>query len=127
MTTNTDKSRVASMALRIYQAHPMLPWSECMKRAWDFHWFRQMLTKGIVNFRYWKRNPDATFEGDPFILREARGTLLTDIIPEDKRPKGTANRKTNYKNMAYYDLDREAWRSFDINHFECTERYVAKP
>ena len=129
MTTNTDKSRIMHMARAIFDANPSLSWSDCMKRAWDFHWFRQMLTHGIVNFRYWKRNPDATFEGDPFILREARGTLLTDIIPEDKRPKGSQNdkpgRKPNYKNMAYYDLDRKDWRSFDINHFECTVSFVS--
>ena len=126
MTTNTDKSRVASMALRIYQAHPTLPWSECMKRAWDFHWFRKMLTNGIVHFRYWKKNDDPATKNIPFVLREARGTLLMDVIPEDKRPKGTANRKPNYGALSYYDLDREGWRSFDVAKFICIERFIPK-
>ena len=115
--TKTDKSRVASMAIHIYQAHPTLPWSECMKRAWDFHWFRKMLTNGIVHFYYWKANDDPATKNIPFVLREARGTLLMDITPWDKRPKGTVKYKPNYKNMAYYDLDREDWRSFDITRF----------
>ncbi len=126
MTTNTDKSRVAIMAIRIYQANPTLAWSDCMKRAWDFHWFRQMLVNGIVHFRYWKANDDPATSNIPFVLREARGTLLMDVIPEDKRPKGTATYKPNYKNMAYYDLDRENWRSFDITRFDCIERYIPK-
>jgi len=116
MTTNIDKRRITSMALAIFAANNSLTWSECMKRAWDFHWLRQMLTKGIVNFRYTKSDGS---------LRQARGTLRMDVIPEDKRPKGTATHKPNYKNMAYYDLDREAWRSFDINQFDCTVSFVS--
>ena len=128
MTTKTDKSRVAGMAIRIFQAHPTLTWSECMKRAWDFHWFRKMLTNGIVHFRYWKVNKRHFFiqSEEPLILREARGTLLMDVIPEDKRPKGTANRKPNYGALSYYDLDREDWRSFDVAKFICIERFIPK-
>ena len=113
MTTNTDKRRICHMAKAIFDADNSIEWPDCMKRAWDFHWFRQQLVRGIVNFRYWKA--DGT-------LREARGTLLMDVIPEDKRPKGTSTHKPNYKNMAYYDLDREDWRSFDINHYEGQNR-----
>ena len=128
MTTKTDKSRVASMALRIYQAHPTLQWSECMKRAWDFHWFRKMLANGIVHFRYWKVNKRHFFiqSEEPLILREARGTLLMDVIPEDKRPKGTSTYKRDYKYIAYYDLDKEGWRSFDVAKFICIERFIPK-
>ena len=126
--TKTDKSRVASMAIRIYRVYPTLTWSECMKRAWDFHWFRQMLAHGIVHFRYWKVNVRhiLTQTEEPLIFREARGTLLMDVIPEDKRPKGTAIRKPNYKNISYYDLDREDWRSFDVTRFDCIVRFIPK-
>ena len=128
MTTKTDKSRVASMALRIYLANRTLTWSECMKRAWDFHWFRKMLANGIVHFRYWKFNMDyATLKSiHPFVLREARGTLLMDVIPEDKRPKGTENRKPNFGTISYYDLDKEDWRSFRVSNFDGIMRFIPK-
>ena len=128
MTTDIDKKRITSMALAIYNANRSLSWSDCMKRAWDFHWFRKMLTNGIVHFRYFKRDPDITVPSSPlaYVLREARGTLVMSAIPEDKRPKGTSTRKPNFDTISYYDLDRADWRSFKIVWFDCIVRYIPK-
>lgn len=44
--------------------------------------------------------------------REAYGTLNLDDIPEDKHPKGTG--KTSPLVVAFYDLEKEAWRSCGV-------------
>lgn len=126
MVTNIDRRRVATMADRILKFHPTLTPSECWKRAWDLHWFRLMLANGIVHFRYYKENDDPTQKGIRYVLRKARGTLLMDVIPESKRPKGTSTREPNYKNMSYYDLDKDDWRSFDVTRFQIIERFIPK-
>ncbi len=126
MTTKIDLKRIATMAHRINEAHPTLPWSECWKRAWDLHWFRQMLLNGIAHFRYYKENDDPAQKNIRYVLRKARGTLLMDVIPEAKRPKGGPYRYPNFKNMSYYDLDKDDWRSFDVTRFQIIERFIPK-
>ena len=62
---------------------------------------RELMRKGEVKFKYTKK--DGT-------MREARGTLNMDIIPEKDHPKGNSYElRTNL--LIYFDLDKEAWRS----------------
>ena len=128
MVTNFDRKRVATMANRIHEAHPTLKKSEYFKRAWDLYWFRQMLLNGIAHFRYWKVNKKlVNIElRHPSVLREARGTLLMDVIPEAKRPKGGPYRYPNFGTMSYYDLDKDDWRSFDVTRFDGIMRFIPK-
>ena len=58
-----------------------------------------MLKQGIVNFTYEKNNGD---------MRVARGTTMLSEIPVDSHPKGRGKRG---KNVSYFDLDKDAWRS----------------
>jgi len=58
-----------------------------------------LLKSGKVHFEYKKKDGS---------LREANGTLLMDIIPENKKPKGE---EKEYKNLRYFDLDINEWRS----------------
>jgi len=62
--------------------------------------FRKMLQKGKVHFEYAK--VDGT-------LREALGTLNPELIPVEMQPK--ESRPTDYVNLRYFDLDKNAWRS----------------
>ena len=112
--TTTIQQRVMHWAHAIYQSG-YYQWSEALREAWTIHYLREYLRRGIVRFTYVKK--DGT-------LRTARGTNNEDIIPPSKLPKGILAREIalglkepNYKSIAYYDLDKEAWRAFDVSRF----------
>ena len=73
--------------------------------AWWFESFRDQLRSGIYRFSYFKKDGH---------IREARGTLDFDYIPEDKWPHGQINDSTAF---AYFDLDAQGWRSFCLDNF----------
>ena len=49
--------------------------------------------------------------------REARGTLNFDMIPKESTPKGTQTWEDPDDIVKYWDLDKEAWRSFRWEQF----------
>lgn len=67
----------------------------------------RMLSRNIVHFTYTKKNGET---------RHARGTkapsIITERYGEDKLPTGNGEPKIGV--IAYFDLDKEAWRSFQI-------------
>ena len=69
--------------------------------------FKKALHKGIVEFKYKKKNGEE---------RTAKGTLNEDIIGKENLPKGTGYEITD-TNIRYYDLNSEGWRSFLIENF----------
>ena len=83
-----------------------------LKTAWYFENLRTKFRSGIWRFSYFKK------EGG---IREARGTLDFSLIPEEHRPKtlSAAPRDSaeNYATFSYYDLDKNAWRSFCLDLF----------
>ena len=95
-----------STALIAYDPRKEL--SICLKRAWYFERFRNWLRNGVVTFTYTK------LDGS---LREAKGTLNDLLIPTDKLPKGTSAAKPNFASVAYYDLERQDWRAFNVAEF----------
>ena len=110
----TIQQRVMHYAHIIYQAG-WCDWSTAVTSAWTLHYLREYLKRGVVRFTYLKQ--DGTW-------REARGTLNTDIIPPSKAPTGRQQAMIdaglelpNYKSIAYYDLDKEAWRAFNVDCF----------
>ena len=99
-------------SLALHYAHsldkPGFAWSDIVRHAWYFVRFREALKQGVATFSYFKK--DGT-------IREAKGTLSELLIPEDDKPKGILPRTPNYAVFTYYDLDRKAWRSFDLRSF----------
>ena len=92
-------------------------WSEALQRAWSMHYIRWYMQHGVLQFSYRKRNGE---------LRQARGTLCNKIIPISKHSTGKRQalidaglEQPNYSSIAYYDLDKEAWRAFSVADF-CT-------
>lgn len=75
------------------------------------------LEKHVVNFTYTKK--DGT-------ERQATGTLNPKFIeaaekaaghePKDKAEDSVKKRKKNEKIFAYYDVDKQSWRSFNIDN-----------
>ena len=82
--------------------------SQALKYAWWFESFRTQLASGIYRFSYFKTDGS---------IREATGTLNFDLIPSDKLPKGSNEYQPNYETFPYFDLSRNAWRSFRLDNF----------
>ena len=71
---------------------------------------KKALYEGVVLFEFVKK--DGT-------LRHARGTTCPDLLPADDAPKGkrTPEQQALYERttVAFYDIDRKAWRSMRID------------
>lgn len=72
-----------------------------LAKAWQLHRFAEMLRKGTVVF---------SFEKADGSVRRAKGTLKG----VDHFIKGTG--KNNYKTFRYFDVDRQAFRSFKVEN-----------
>lgn len=72
--------------------------SEALKCAWANVKLRAQLQKKICKFYFQK--VDGT-------LREAYGTLKSELVPETKDEK-----KTNDTCQVYYDTEKQEWRCF---------------
>ena len=105
MTTNN--SRALHMAHILHKYKPDFQWCDMLRYGWYFVRFRQALQQGLVKFSYFKKDGS---------IREARGTLCLDLIPDEKRPKGTAVTPV-YSAINYFDLAKGEWRSFAITEF----------
>ena len=91
----------------IYRGATITP-SQALKHAWWFENFRSQLATGIFRFSYFK------IDGS---IREATGTLNPAYIPTDKLPKGTSECEQNYETFPYFDVTKNAWRSFRLDNF----------
>lgn len=77
--------------------------SEALKKAWQVFKLKAKMAKGIVRFYF--RKVDGT-------IREAYGTLRTDLIPQtDSTSDG---RKKNDTVQSYYDTERQSFRCFKL-------------
>ncbi len=82
--------------------------SSALLDAWDLEHLRNAMRVSVVRFSYVKDNGD---------IREARGTLCFDLIPTENIPTGPRVQDDNYEVFRYYDLDRQAWRSFKVINY----------
>ena len=70
----------------------------------DIDSLQQVLSeRAEVRFVYVKKTDNS--------IREARGTRRLDCIPADAQPNGRG--RPHPSTLAYYDLDRGAWRCLD--------------
>ena len=84
-----------------------------LSTAWWFESFRDAISNGFARFTFTKLDGTS---------RTALGTRSPRLIPVDKTPKGdmsdgAATWKDNAKSIAYFDLDRNEWRSFNVLNF----------
>jgi hypothetical protein len=73
--------------------------SEALKTAWANIKLHALMQLGIVKFYYQK------VDGS---IREAYGTLKSDLVPETKG----ADRKPNPTCQTYYDTECQDWRNY---------------
>lgn len=78
--------------------------SETMKLAWRNFKLCKALKKGIVNFTFKKKDGS---------IREAVGTLKENVIP----PVYGLRTSDPNKVQIFYDVNKQAWRSFKIENF----------
>ena len=81
--------------------------SSALLDAWNLEHLRTAMRVSVVRFSYVKDNGD---------IREARGTLNFNLIPNTHIPTGPRVEE-NYETFRYYDLDRQAWRSFKVINY----------
>ncbi len=74
--------------------------------------FARMLIHGVVVFAFRKKDGS---------VRPAKGTLKMDLIPAALHPKGEAgcgaSEAKPSTNQKYFDLEKNAWRSFSWETF----------
>ena len=108
--------RLMKTANSLKKTHPVilrgeqLDASNALKYAWWFESFRNQLRTGVFRFSYFK------LDGS---IREARGTLNIELIPEDNMPKSgmDPDAVALVTTFRYYDLDAHGWRSFRLDNF----------
>jgi hypothetical protein len=67
------------------------------------------MQEGVVEFSFMKK--DGT-------IRVANGTTKLELIPEENHPvMDSPTRKKNDEQVCYYDVDKDAWRSFVCDSF----------
>ena len=114
-TNNLNHKRVMHMAHILYRRDCDLSpisdvkpdWKRSCNEAWDIQDVRTAMQQGLVKIYFVKKNGEVV---------SRIGTLNPDFIPGSKMPKGTdsVTLTPNYETIAYYDLDKRGWRSFQI-------------
>ena len=89
----------------------VLNWKDCVKMGWYYVTFRRWLNNGVVQFSFQKKDGQ---------IRSARATTCLDLIPKEDWPKEVQRddiqcTKDNFKSIAFYDIDKKAWRAFSID------------
>jgi hypothetical protein len=75
------------------------------------------ITLNETNYRNFLKSNicEVTFTKVDGYTRVMTCTLQSEVIPEDKNPKGTSTRKMSDETIAVYDTFIEDWRSFRID------------
>ena len=97
----TDLRAIMQMAWQFVKRNGMTL-ADALKKAWQVFKLKVQMMKGIVRFYF--RKVDGT-------IREAYGTLRTDLMPEIK---GEDNRRKNDTVQTYFDTERQEFRCFKL-------------
>lgn len=79
--------------------------AEALRKAWLNFKLRAKMANGIVKFYFEK--VDGT-------LREAYGTLKSELLPESKGQSERPERKPNPMVQVYYDTEKSEYRCFKV-------------
>lgn len=93
-------SRVFSLAWQFVKRNGF-SLSEALKKAWANVKLYAKMQNGIAKFYYQK------VDGS---IREAYGTLKSELVPEVK----DSGRKANPTLQTYFDTERQEWRCFKV-------------
>lgn len=99
-TTNISRSKVMKAAHAIRRQNTDLTWGQCQVQAWQVARLCAALRAGATRFTFQKQDGE---------VREAYGTLNPALFQYETKGSGRAENLTAIK---YFDLDKQAWRSF---------------
>ena len=100
MKQQFNRSEVLTLAHQIRRQNQFLSWGQCQAQAWQVVRLRAALRAGAVHFVFQKQDGE---------VREAFGTLHPDFFQYEYKGSDRAENPTAIK---YFDLDKNAWRSF---------------
>ncbi len=94
----SDLKNIMQLAWQFFK-QTGINFSECLKKAWANFKLKKRMQTQIVRFYFQKVNGE---------IREAWGTLKTDLIPQTQ----TNNRKKNKIVQVYFDTEKQEFRCF---------------
>ena len=100
MQQQINRSEILSLAWAIRRQNQFLTWGQCQAQAWQVVRLRAALRTGATRFTFQKQDGE---------VREAYGTLNPSLFQYEHKGSDRAENPTAIK---YYDLDKNAWRSF---------------
>lgn len=101
---NNFRARVMKYAWQLWRTTKN-QWRICMIKAWKLYKLAKAMREGVVEFVYSKADGST---------RLAHGTLKN--VPAGSTFRGKKLTKPSYKTMTYYDVDRNAFRSFRVEN-----------
>lgn len=101
------RMRVMKYAWQLWKATNQ-QWRLCMIKAWQLYRLAKAMRNGSVTFYYTKA--DGT-------IRKAVGTLKN--LPAGFTLGGKKITKPSYKTMAYFDTEKNSFRSFKVENLIC--------
>ena len=104
----TINSYALHVADYIARQRPELSWQACMYMAWRVAHCKFAMRYLRVPFAFIKLNGQ---------IRDAVGTTNLAYVPAEKQPKGLVPIAEQYATVAYFDLEKEEWRSFRTDYF----------
>lgn len=85
-------------------------WRLCMVKAWQLYRLAKSMRQGVVTFYYQKADGS---------IRKAVGTLKN--LPA-RVSLGGKSSNPSYKTMAYFDVEKNSFRSFKVENLICEIR-----
>lgn len=101
---NNFRVRVMKYAWQLWRATKQT-WRVCMLKAWQLYRLAKAMREGVVKFCYTKADGS---------IRNAVGTLRN--VPAGATLGGKKVTKPSYKTMAYFDLEKKAFRCFKVEN-----------
>lgn len=99
--------RVMKYAWQLWRATKQ-QWKICMIRAWQLYRLAKAMRERVVTFYYSKADGS---------IRKAMGTLKN--VPAGATLGGKKITKPSYKTMAYFDIEKKAFRCFKVENLIC--------
>ena len=99
--------RVMKYAWQLWKATGQA-WRLCMIKAWQLYRLAKNMRTGVVTFYYTKSDGS---------IRKANGTLKN--APAGATLGGKKLTKPSYRTLAYFDIDKRAFRCFRIENLIC--------
>lgn len=99
--------RVMKYAWQLFKSTSQA-WKICMIKAWQLYRLAKAMREGVVSFYYQKADGS---------IRKAVGTLQN--VPAGATLGGKKVTKPSYKTLAYFDVERNAFRCFKVENLIC--------